>query len=212
MGCSSGAVGALFGWGTALGSPGAAGGGLFSLLGWGGALFSPRASLLSGSAGLVAVLLALAWVADLVALGVVVPCLLPCGVGCQVFILSSYLLVRQYHFVNELLNWTEAKTYCRQKYTDLVTMENSEEMERVMSTVVSAGYNSDFWIGLYSEINWTWSDGFTGSFTGYTYWSPEDPFHSRSDQICMTWRFYPCERKYPFICHGSKGEFSIILF
>uniref|UniRef100_A0A3B3H7Q1 Uncharacterized protein n=1 Tax=Oryzias latipes TaxID=8090 RepID=A0A3B3H7Q1_ORYLA len=42
---------------------------------------SPRASLLSGSGGLAAVLLALAWVAVLVARGAVVPCLFPCGAG-----------------------------------------------------------------------------------------------------------------------------------
>ncbi|KAF6739036.1 Macrophage mannose receptor 1 [Oryzias melastigma] len=108
----------------------------------------------------------------------------------DIFILSSCLHTRQYYYVNQSLSWTEAQTYCRQKHTDLAIIETSEEMDQLMNAVSSAGYSSDFWIGLYNEIAWRWSDGFTGSFTGYTYWSPEDPFHSRSDQICMTAHWY----------------------
>uniref|UniRef100_A0A3P9KUC3 NACHT domain-containing protein n=1 Tax=Oryzias latipes TaxID=8090 RepID=A0A3P9KUC3_ORYLA len=58
-----------------------AAGGAALLVGMGRRSLSLRASRLSGSGGLAAVLLALAWVAGLVARGAVVPCLLPCGVG-----------------------------------------------------------------------------------------------------------------------------------
>ncbi|XP_061566206.1 C-type lectin domain family 2 member D-like [Cololabis saira] len=78
------------------------------------------------------------------------------------FILST-CLVRHYHFVGQSLNWTEAQTYCRQTYTDLATIQNSEELNQLMNTLSSAGYSSDVWIGLNHEIDWKWSDGFNGS-------------------------------------------------
>uniref|UniRef100_A0A3B3C3Y4 C-type lectin domain-containing protein n=1 Tax=Oryzias melastigma TaxID=30732 RepID=A0A3B3C3Y4_ORYME len=130
----------------------------------------------------------------------------------HIFILSSCLLTRQYHYVGQSLNWTEAQTYCRQKYTDLATIETSEEMDKVMNIVSSAGYSSYFWTGLYSSINWRWSDGFKGSYYSsfnynYNYWSSEDSFNSRGDQICMIvywhsqhhhWSDSSCSSLFPF--------------
>uniref|UniRef100_H2M376 C-type lectin domain-containing protein n=1 Tax=Oryzias latipes TaxID=8090 RepID=H2M376_ORYLA len=124
----------------------------------------------------------------------------------EIFLLSSCLLIRQYHFVNQPLNWTEAQTYCRQKYTDLAPIENSKEMDKLINTISSAGYSYHIWIGLYNEMNCRWSDGFIGSFTGnnynYNYWTSQDTSNARSDQLS----------RFPFICYGSKGEFSIKLF
>uniref|UniRef100_A0A3P9NEB2 C-type lectin domain-containing protein n=1 Tax=Poecilia reticulata TaxID=8081 RepID=A0A3P9NEB2_POERE len=85
-----------------------------------------------------------------------------------------------YHFVNQSLNWTEAQTYCRQTHTDLATVLSSEEKNRFMSTLSSAGHRSDVWIGLFNEIDWRWSDGFTGSGADYRHWrtsSNEPSFH-----------------------------------
>uniref|UniRef100_A0A3P9I636 C-type lectin domain-containing protein n=1 Tax=Oryzias latipes TaxID=8090 RepID=A0A3P9I636_ORYLA len=108
----------------------------------------------------------------------------------EIFILSSCLIIRQYHIVNQPLNWTEAQTYCRQKYTDLATIENSEEMDQLINTISSFGYSYEFWIGLYNEINYRWSEGFNGSFTGNSYWTTQDSSHSRSDQICLAAYWY----------------------
>ncbi|KAI3376352.1 hypothetical protein L3Q82_016836 [Scortum barcoo] len=76
--------------------------------------------------------------------------LLPFLVGWSI----STCLLHQYHFVAEPMNWTEAQTYCREKYTDLATIENTEEMNQLVSTISSSGYSSDVWIGLYSTVSW----------------------------------------------------------
>uniref|UniRef100_A0A3B3CZL8 C-type lectin domain-containing protein n=1 Tax=Oryzias melastigma TaxID=30732 RepID=A0A3B3CZL8_ORYME len=123
---------------------------------------------------------------------------------------SVYNFPCLYHYVNQPLNWTEAQTYCRQKHTDLATIETSEEMDQVRNIVSSTGF---IWIGLYSNINWRWSDGFIGGLTGNNYWTLEDSFDSRSDQICMVadWsssnRLFEssCSSLLPFVCSNGKN-------
>ncbi|XP_078146148.1 lithostathine-like [Centroberyx gerrardi] len=62
-----------------------------------------------------------------------------------------------YHLVEEAKNWTEAQSYCREKYTDLATIDNEEDMAK-LNVITSRNYDSQVWIGLYDDINsWKWS-------------------------------------------------------
>uniref|UniRef100_A0A3P8TBF0 C-type lectin domain-containing protein n=1 Tax=Amphiprion percula TaxID=161767 RepID=A0A3P8TBF0_AMPPE len=87
------------------------------------------------------------------------------------FILPSCPL-HQYYFVKEPLTWDEAQTYCRERFTDLATIDNMTEMNQLTDTVSSTGYNSEVWIGAFSEINWKWSDG---SEAEYRHWGRNQP-------------------------------------
>ncbi|XP_069375049.1 lymphocyte antigen 75-like [Paralichthys olivaceus] len=136
-----------------------------------------------------------------------------CLSGCLTF---STCLLHQYHFVSEAMTWTEAQSYCRGRYTDLATIETTEEMKKLKDTVSAAGYSSKVWIGLYSQIDWKWSDGFTGSGAEYRNWDKSDnePDYYGANQLCVgmwdigRWSDYHCHRETAFVCYNGTLEDS----
>ncbi|MGH0144643.1 UNVERIFIED_CONTAM: hypothetical protein FKN15_003724 [Acipenser sinensis] len=74
---------------------------------------------------------------------------------------------RTYIPVGEIKTWTDARSYCREKHTDLVTVHSLEEQQQILN--VAKDYQ--FWIGLYRDSeNWQWS---TGDAVSYTKWVAE---------------------------------------
>ncbi|XP_047222807.1 L-selectin-like, partial [Girardinichthys multiradiatus] len=80
-------------------------------------------------------------------------------------LLCSSLPERQFHFVNELKNWTEAQSFCRETYADLVTIRSMEDVTALnnmvdLNTVVNMNMDSKnrSWIGLFDDVHsWRWS-------------------------------------------------------
>ncbi|XP_054914651.1 putative C-type lectin domain family 20 member A [Poeciliopsis prolifica] len=120
-------------------------------------------------------------------------------------------LPRQYHFVDKSLTWTEAQAYCRQTYTDIATIQDSEELTRLMDTLSSAWHRSDTWIGLYSVIHWMWSDGFEGAGANYSNWEIifNEPNFDGASQFCVTidgaglWSDDYCAMNYSVLCYNG---------
>ncbi|XP_043954253.1 lymphocyte antigen 75-like [Gambusia affinis] len=118
---------------------------------------------------------------------------------------------RQYHFVNQSSTWSEALTHCRQTYTDLASINSAVENDELKTTLNSAGHDSDVRIGLYNEVNWKWSDGFSSSGADYRNWytSANDPDFIGANQFCVSitvnglWLDTDCSSNLPFVCYDG---------
>ncbi|XP_073705443.1 macrophage mannose receptor 1-like [Garra rufa] len=100
-------------------------------------------------------------------------------------------------------NWSDAQSYCRQYYTDLPTIHNSEENDQI--SMLSP--ESCIWTGLFLD-SWEWSEKRIHFFR---HWAAGLPTQSSQSGDCVgmtrsnagRWAQYSCDLRSPFICHGS---------
>ncbi|MGH0154453.1 UNVERIFIED_CONTAM: hypothetical protein FKN15_027067 [Acipenser sinensis] len=65
--------------------------------------------------------------------------------------------IRKLLFVEAEKSWSEAQSYCRERYTDLVTVDSQDEAELLF--IAEHSLNDAAWIGLYCDTqNWQWSN------------------------------------------------------
>uniref|UniRef100_A0A3Q2VQ93 C-type lectin domain-containing protein n=1 Tax=Haplochromis burtoni TaxID=8153 RepID=A0A3Q2VQ93_HAPBU len=78
------------------------------------------------------------------------------------FKLALGILPGHNHYVSINMTWSDARTYCREHYTDLSLINNQEEEDEKDD----ASLQQDSWIGLYSDDHdtWKWSGGTNASF------------------------------------------------
>uniref|UniRef100_A0A7N6AYQ1 C-type lectin domain-containing protein n=1 Tax=Anabas testudineus TaxID=64144 RepID=A0A7N6AYQ1_ANATE len=107
---------------------------------------------------------------------------------------SSYLL-RQFHYVNLKMTWTNPQQHCRAKYTDLATIRSMDEISTLNRSVLNAS-----WRGIMgSDSNsWRWSATGATSRTGYQSWNSGEP-NDKYVEYCGLmgangfWNDYTCE-------------------
>lgn len=68
---------------------------------------------------------------------------------------------RDFFYIDIDKTWLEAQIYCREKHTDLATVDNMAEMSTLIDQV-NPYYLGDVWIGLRkgTETRWGWSNGY----------------------------------------------------
>ncbi|XP_077081248.1 C-type mannose receptor 2-like [Siphateles boraxobius] len=123
--------------------------------------------------------------------------------------------LRQYHFVNQSMNWNEAQKHCREKYTDLATITDTQDQndtERVIKSVNPKAVR--VWIGLRTTNTWIWSLNdptfYTANESPYRNWSPE---HPEGDGDCVfmkkfdgKWHDAAYSSTRPFICYNASSK------
>uniref|UniRef100_A0A3B4EKB3 C-type lectin domain-containing protein n=1 Tax=Pygocentrus nattereri TaxID=42514 RepID=A0A3B4EKB3_PYGNA len=132
---------------------------------------------------------------------------------------SAYVPYR-YHFVNENKTWTEAQSYCRQRDSDLVTINNMEEMKKLNATLKKHLNNtpsSSVWISLVrgDTDQWLWSladANFYRKGDTYRNWASGEPNNVGGVENCVvmkksdgTWFDDRCSSLYTFVCYDGKN-------
>uniref|UniRef100_A0A671QJ77 C-type lectin domain-containing protein n=1 Tax=Sinocyclocheilus anshuiensis TaxID=1608454 RepID=A0A671QJ77_9TELE len=128
-------------------------------------------------------------------------------------LVPSLISSRQYHFLSENMTWTEAQRYCRQNYTDLATIDNMEEMKRLIKTVRGTFYGSA-WIGLYDDLNnWIWPLDNAAIERGFKSWFIQQPRNSGGQSLCVYMSYYQgtwgenfCMQTLPFVCYDGENS------
>ncbi|KAM9717494.1 uncharacterized protein ACNS7B_021144 [Menidia menidia] len=139
------------------------------------------------------------------------------------FVLSGALLsvalaqTRQYYFVSTQLNWTDAQSVCKQNFTDLATIENTDDVYAVLNTTFN--FTGKAWIGLYDDLlnSWRWSlndSSFYGEGeTTFRNWGDGEPDHLEGKQLCVRllsgstyngkWYDHKCSESHRFVCYNG---------
>lgn len=127
----------------------------------------------------------------------------------------------EYHFIDEEMKWDEARTYCREKHSDLATVHTMTGMERLKNSVHK--HKDWAWIGLRCDPGqdnrtWQWSlPGVEYNETN-TSWAPGEPndYYGQTTENCVSirkdgWHDYRCANKFHFICYDGKNICLIML-
>ncbi|KAJ7997496.1 hypothetical protein DPEC_G00229630 [Dallia pectoralis] len=125
----------------------------------------------------------------------------------------SSKLTHQYHLVNMNKTWTEAQSYCRETYTDLATVSDTEDYDSLMCQIRSTlGSSDQAWVGL--KFNWRWSleDTVTDDWSGEYPWTQNVYNYIYRKNVCAmmngydgTWGRAPCESySYYFVCYDES--------
>lgn len=133
-------------------------------------------------------------------------------------------LPHQYHFIPTALPWLKAQMYCREHYTDLATVSNMEDMNRLVNTArdSTGGFTGKAWIGLHDNLtSWRWSLSDSRYYgekeADYRNWDFGQPDNFLGDQMCVkmwsggVWQDSWCFLRNPFICYDGLGsDFTVL--
>ncbi|XP_028327061.1 C-type mannose receptor 2-like [Gouania willdenowi] len=119
---------------------------------------------------------------------------------------------REYNLVKLAFTWTEAQNYCRSKYTDLVTIENSEENDKAID-VSREFYTGHVWIGLrFYPWKWEWSmkkkSKYAIDFSNWANNEPNKPTDGRENCVVTRnglWFDTSCDGTWGFFCFTGSS-------
>ncbi|XP_043977201.1 C-type mannose receptor 2-like [Gambusia affinis] len=139
--------------------------------------------------------------------------------GASALWVVSTLAKIHFHFVYEPMIWSDAQSYCRKTYTDLVTVDSAKVVTtlRIMVDSNKMAAITDAWIGLYDDVDsWRWSlsdDTFyQNSEALYRNWPSGQPDNSQGGEGCLEmlgngeWNDNNCDNLRKVICSTVSGQ------
>lgn len=104
------------------------------------------------------------------------------------------------------MNWIAAQSYCRKHHSDLASVRNMAENQKLQKLVTGT---VKVWIGLYRDA-WKWSDGSNFSLS---YWNTAEPNNNYAREQCAAanfkasgkWEDWDCGSKKAFICYNGES-------
>eukprot|EP00064_Thunnus_orientalis_P010555 superscaffoldBa00001443_g10581 len=136
--------------------------------------------------------------------------------------LSAYFS-REYHYVDLEKSWTDAQTYCRERFTDLATIDNNNDNQRLLTLANKRGKSDgSIWIGLYDDINsWRWSmedkEFYVDRAAEFTTWFQGQPNNKDANQYCVAFNKkmqlndLSCNSSCSFVCYDANSTTSYVL-
>nr|XP_046248044.1 E-selectin isoform X2 [Scatophagus argus] len=133
-----------------------------------------------------------------------------------------------YYHSNTTMNWQDARDWCREHYTDMVAIQNQEEIEHLNSWLPKkSGY---YWIGI-RKINhiWTWVGTNKALTEEAKNWAKGEPNNARNGKIrgknedCVemyikrdtqpgTWNDERCEKLKTALCYTAACKNNSCLY
>ncbi|XP_016418183.1 C-type mannose receptor 2-like [Sinocyclocheilus rhinocerous] len=86
-----------------------------------------------------------------------------------------------YRFVliKEPKTWAEAQSYCREKHTDLATVQSDEDRAKLKEVADAVSFRSFAWTGFY-KVFWRWSH--QNTVISYEKWAFQEPDLSKTNE------------------------------
>ncbi|TKS93151.1 Macrophage mannose receptor 1 [Collichthys lucidus] len=120
----------------------------------------------------------------------------------------------EYHFIGENKTWEKAQKYCKKKYTDLATVYDMTDMERLNN---SRKTQDEAWTGLYNNPGkenrmWHWSLPGLEYNESEAQWAKNEPNDFNEREICVYinhkkfWLDDRCNTQRAFICYDEKKK------
>ncbi|CAB1351861.1 unnamed protein product, partial [Coregonus sp. 'balchen'] len=113
------------------------------------------------------------------------------------------------------MNWTDAQSYCRAQYTDLATVDDMVDLNRLITTV---NYYDDWhWIGLNKgdSMKWQWSLAdrrfYREGQTEFRNWDTGTPQNGNCAFMSTAglWNNTSCDDQHHFICYDGKQDTNL---
>ncbi|XP_049633555.1 P-selectin [Suncus etruscus] len=119
-----------------------------------------------------------------------------------------------YNYSTKAYTWNYSRSFCQKYYTDLVAIQNQQEIEYLNENIPP--YSSYYWIGIRKLNNtWTWVGTKKALTEEAENWADNEPNNEKNNQDCVEmyiqretesgkWNDEPCGKKKRALCYTAS--------